>query len=101
LGFGPDGRFYALVGNGGDLNPKVRIERGDLLSIGASDTEWRLAARPGVNGDDEPAGPVSLDQYGGGFARDGSLYFGGCESGCAGRNSFSYGLYRLTLGGQP
>lgn len=101
LGFGRDGRFYALIGTSGDLPSKERVDRGDLVSIGAGEPQWRIAAKLGVNGDGQEAGPVSLDAYGGGFARDGSLYFGGCESGCAGGNAFSYGLFRLTLGGQP
>lgn len=102
LGFGKDGRFYAVAVNVLTIPSSADYTAGDLISIGQGESTWKLAASPVSNGDDQPAGLGSFSSYGGSFAPDGSLYWGGCESGCTGSgNAFSYGLFRLTLGGQP
>jgi len=98
-GFGKDGRFYALAQNAPEGSD---FASGDMVSIGQGEKRWRLAASPVSDGAGNSAGLASFQSYGGGFERDGAMYFGGCESGCDGRgNAFSYGLFKLTLGGQP
>ncbi len=103
LGFGRDGRWYAVASDNPLLLPKGAGHAvGDVISIGRGETSWLRAASAVENGDGTTGGPVLLSRYGGGFVADGSLIWAGCESGCAGAgNSFSYGLWRLRLGGQP
>jgi hypothetical protein len=103
LGFGRDGRWYGVVSDNPALLPEdAAYAVGDVVSIGKSELTWRLAASAVENGDGTLGGPVLLSSYSGGFVSDGSLIWAACESGCAGTgNAFSYGLWRLRLGGQP
>lgn len=103
LGFGKDTRWYGTVSDDTALLPEgADYSTGDVVSIGRGDRAWVRAASAVEGGDGTLSGPVRLSKYGGGFASDGSLIWAGCESGCAGTgNSFSYGLWRLRLGGQP
>ena len=103
FGFGKDDRFYAAVADGiASLPEGAEYATGDIVSVGRGDTAWTLAVSPLAEGDDGQVGPTLLSSYGGGFVSDGSLIFAACESGCTGTgNSFSYGVWRLRLGGQP
>ena len=96
IGFGADARFYALAASAQD-----DFGIGDVVVISPDAPAWKLAASSVLQGDGEAGGPpLSLDAYGSAFAPDGSLYFFGCESGCAGDgNAFTLGVYRLVLGG--
>ncbi len=103
LGFGKDTRWYGTVFDDPALLPAgAGYSTGDVVSIGKGDRAWVLAASAVEGGDGTLGGPVRLSSYGGGFVSDGSIIWGACESGCTGTgNSFSYGLWRLRLGGQP
>lgn len=103
LGFGRDDRWYGTVSDSSTGLPKgAAYSTGDVVSIGKGDQSWVRAASAVEDGDGTLGGPVRLSNYGGGFVSDGSLIWAGCESGCTGTgNSFSYGLWRLRLGGQP
>ena len=103
LGFGRDDSWYGTVSDDTQLLPEgAGYATGDVVSIGKGDRSWVRAASAVEDGDGTLGGPVRLSNYGGGFVSDGSLIWAGCESGCTGTgNSFSYGLWRLRLGGQP
>lgn len=102
VGFGKDHRFYAVAGSISSVTAGADFQSGDLISIGRGESEWRLAASPVSDGAGNAAGPGTFNAYGALIARDGTVLFAGCESGCTGDgNSFSYGVFRLTLGGQP
>lgn len=103
LGFGRDARWYAVVSDNPLLLPSgATYAVGDVISIGKGELTWVRAASAVENGDGTLGGPVLLSSYSGGFASDGTLIWGACESGCTGTgNAFSYGLWRLRLGGQP
>ena len=103
IGFGRDHRCYAVVSSDPRFLPTgSKYTPGDVVSIGKGQREWTLAASVTENGDGTFGGPVLLSSYGGGFVSDGSLIWSACESGCGGSgNAFSYGTWRLRLGGQP
>lgn len=96
LGFGKDGRYYAVAG----LNNTSAIYNYtdyDIIALAPNDTAWKLVASSRSNGDNSVGGPaLNLDNYSSGFSPDGSLIVAGCESGCSGGgNLFTYGVYRL------
>ena len=98
FGFGQDDRLYAAVlDDAALLPPGVDYAAGDLVSVGKGERAFRRAVSLA-----EPGGPTLLRNYAGSFVADGSIIFAGCESGCSGSgNAFSYGVWRLHLGGTP
>jgi len=104
FGFGRDDRLYAAIADDVALVPEgAAFGPGDIVSVGRGELTWTVAV-PAFSGeaDGSNAGPSRLGEYGGGFVADGTMIFGACESGCTGSgNSFSYGIWRLALEGQP
>ncbi len=103
LGFARDDRWYGTVSDNPLLLPEgAGYSTGDVVSIGKGEKTWVRAASAVENGDGTLGGPILLSSYGGAVVSDGSIIWAACESGCTGTgNSFSYGLWRLRLGGQP
>jgi hypothetical protein len=94
IGFGKDGRFYAIAG----VNSTSGFDfgQGDIIAISPSNPKWAKAASGVVDGAGRRTGPASpTTAYNSSFAPDGSLYFYACESCGQNDNAFSYGIYRL------
>jgi hypothetical protein len=96
IGFGKDGRFYAIAG----FNSTLGFDFGqyDIIAISPSNPKWSKVASSVLDGAGRRTGPANLTiAYNVSFAPDGSLYFYACENGCTPTvgNPFSYGIYRL------
>ncbi len=98
IGFGKDGRFYALAGFNSALG--FDFTKGDIIAISPSAPKWTRVASSVLDGAGNRTGPaLAIDAYSSSFSPEGGLYFFGAESGNL--EMFSYGVYRLKFGGNP
>lgn len=94
LGFGQDGRYYAIAGFAVILGSNYR--KNDIIAVSKGNPKWVLAASSVSSGDGTLGGPVITDAYNSAFSSDGSLYFYGCQGSCGGNgNVANYLIYRL------
>jgi hypothetical protein len=94
LGFGKDGRYYAIAGFSSILGSGYR--QNDIIAVSKGNPKWVLAASSVSNGDGTLGGPVTTDTFNSAFSADGSLYFYGCQGTCGGNgNAANYLIYRL------
>ncbi len=96
LGFGKDGRYYAVAGFSSILGSDYR--QYDIIAVSKGNPKWVLAASSVSNGDGTLGGPVKTDAYNSAFSPDGSVYFYGCQGTCGGNgNAAQFLVYRLIL----
>jgi hypothetical protein len=94
IGFGKDGRFYAIAGFNSTLG--FDFEQYDIIAISPSNPKWSKVASSVLDGTGRRTGPAfPTTSYNISFAPDGSLYFYACESCGQNGNPFSYAIYRL------
>ena len=94
LGFGKDGRYYAIAGFNSILGSGY--SKNDIIAVSKGNPKWVLAASSVSNGDGTLGGPVITDAYNSAFTSDGSVYFYGCQGTCGGNgNVANYLIYRL------